>query len=42
MIGYAAKKYDNVGYIKMILNDLKIPTLDNPEALDSMADDVDT
>ena len=41
MRGYVARKYDNRDDIKMILNKLKIPTLENPEALDSMADGVD-
>ena len=40
MRGYAANNYDNGDDIIMILNDLKILTLENPEALDSMADDV--
>ena len=33
------KKYDNGDDIKIILNELKIPTL-KPDALDSTADDV--
>ena len=41
MSGYVARKYDNGGDIKMILNELKIPTLEKPEALDSMPDNVD-
>ena len=41
MRGYVAKKYDNGDGIKMILNNLKMPTSENPEALDSMAYDVD-
>ena len=41
MRGYAAKNYDNGDDIIMIPNDLKMPTLENPKALDSMADDVD-
>ena len=38
MGGYVTSKYDNGDDIKMILNELKMPTLENPEALDSMAD----
>ena len=38
---YVTRKYDNGDDIKMILNDLKMPTLENPEALYSMSDDVD-
>ena len=41
MSGYVASKYDNGDDIKMILSDLKMPILGKPEALDSMADDVD-
>ena len=41
MSGYVARKYDNRDNIKMILNDLKMPTLEEPEALDSIADGVD-
>ena len=41
MSGYVARKYDNGGDIKMILNELKIPTLEKTEALDSMSDNVD-
>ena len=41
MSGYIASKYDNGDDIKMILNELKMPTLEKPEALDSMADGVD-
>ena len=40
MSGYVARKYDNVDDIKIILSVLKMPTLENPEALDPMADDV--
>ena len=40
MSGYVARKYDNVDDIEMILNELKMPTLEKPEALDSMIDDV--
>ena len=39
--GYVARKYDNGDDIKMILNELNMPTYENPEALDSMADGVD-
>ena len=35
--GYVARKYDNGDDIKMILNRLKIPTLEKAEALGSMA-----
>ena len=42
MSGYVARKYDNGDDIKIMLSDLKMPTLENPEALDSMADDVGT
>ena len=41
MSGYAASKYDNGGNNQMILNELKIPTLEKPEALYLMADAVD-
>ena len=41
MIGYVTSKYDNGDGIKIIFNELKMPTLDKPEALYSMADDVD-
>ena len=41
MSGYVARKYDNGDDIKMILSALKIPTLEKPEALDLMADNVD-
>ena len=41
MRGYAVKNYDNGDDIIMIPNDLKMPALENPKALDSMADDVD-
>ena len=41
MSGYVARKYDNGDDIKMILNQLKIPTLDKPEAFDSMAEDTE-
>ena len=40
MSGYVANKYDNRDDIKMILINLQTPTLDNPEALDSTADDI--
>ena len=40
MSGYSARKYDNGDDIKMRLNELKTPTLEKPEALDSMVDDV--
>ena len=41
MSGYVARKYDNGDDIKMILSNLKMLTLENPEALDSMIDDVE-
>ena len=41
MSGYVARKYNNRDDIKMIFNELKMPTLDKPEALDSMTDNVD-
>ena len=41
MSGYVARKYDNVDDIEIILNELKIPTLENTKALDSMSEDVD-
>ena len=41
MSGYIARKYDNGDDIKMILNELKIPTPEKPEALDSTEDGVD-
>ena len=41
MIGYVARNYNNGDNIKIILNELKMPTLDKPEALDSMVDGVD-
>ena len=41
MSGYIARKYDNGDDIKMILNELKMPTLENFKYLDSMADGVD-
>ena len=41
MIGYVARKYNNGYDIKMILNELKMTTLEKPKALDSMADCVD-
>ena len=41
MSGYVARKYDNGYDIKMILNELKLPTLEKTEALDSMTGDVD-
>ena len=39
--GYVAWKYDNRDDIKMILNELKMPTLEKHEDLDSMEDDVE-
>ena len=39
--GYVVRKYDNVDNIKIILNELKMPILEKPGDLDSMADDVD-
>ena len=41
MIGYVARNYNNGDNIKIILNELKMPTLDKPEALNSMVDGVD-
>ena len=41
MSGYVARKYDNGDNIKMMLNDLKMPTLEKPKYLDSMTDDMD-
>ena len=41
MSGYVARKYDNGDDIKMILNELNLPTLENPKALDSLTDGVD-
>ena len=41
MSGYVVRKSDNGDDIKMILGDLKMPTLVKTEALDSTADDVD-
>ena len=41
MSGYVAREYDNGDDIKMILNELKMPTLEKPEDLDSMEDDVE-
>ena len=41
MSGYVARKYDNGDDIKMILNELKMPTLDKPKAFDLMVDDID-
>ena len=41
MIWYVARKYDNSYDIKMILNELKMSTLENPDTLDSAADDLD-
>ena len=38
MIRYVARKYHNGDDIKMLLNKLKMPTLEKPEALDSMTD----
>ena len=35
------KKYDKGDDIKMIIKNLKMPTLENLKALDSMADNVD-
>ena len=36
--GYVARKYNNGDNIKMKLSDLQMPTLEKPEALDSMAE----
>ena len=41
MSGCVARKYDNGDYIKMILNSLKMSTLEKPRYLDSIADKVD-
>ena len=41
MRGYAAMKYNNRDDIKMILSNLKTPTLEKPEALDSMAENTE-
>ena len=41
MSGYVARKYDNNDEIKIILNKLKITTLEKPKSLDSGAEEVD-
>ena len=41
MSGYVARKYDDGDDIQMILNELNMPTLYKPDALDSMSDYVD-
>ena len=41
MSGYVARKYENGDDIKMILNELKLPTWEKLKYLDSMADGVD-
>ena len=41
MNAYVTRKYDNSDNIKMILNELKIPTLEKPNALDSTEDYLD-
>ena len=41
MSGYVAREYDNGDDIKMILNELKMPTLEKTKALDSMAHGLD-
>ena len=41
MSRYVVNENDNGDDIKMILSYLKMPTLEKPEDLDSMADDVD-
>ena len=41
MRGYFASKYENGDDVKIILNEFKIHTLENPKALYSMTDDVD-
>ena len=41
MSGYTARKYDDEDDVKMILNELKMPTLEKPKALDSTEDNVD-
>ena len=38
MSGYVTSKYENGDDIKIIRKKLKMPTLEKPEALDSMAD----
>ena len=38
---YVARMYYNGENIKSMLNELKMPTLEKPKALDSMEDDVD-
>ena len=39
--GYVASKYNDRDNIKMTINELKMPTLEKTEALDSMADGLD-
>ena len=41
MSGYVARKYDNGDDIRITLNELKMPTLEKPDTLDSTADGVD-
>ena len=41
MSRYVARKYNNRDNIKMIHNELNMPTLDKPKALGSMRDNVD-
>ena len=41
MSGYITIKYNNGDDIKMILNELKMHKLENPNTLDSVSDNVD-
>ena len=41
VIGYVTRKYDKRDDIKIILSDSQMPTLEKPETLGSMTDDVD-
>ena len=41
VIGYVTRKYDKRDDIKIILSDSQMPTLEKPETLGSMKDDVD-
>ena len=41
MSGYVTRKYDNGDDIRITLNELKMPTLEKPDTLDSTADGVD-
>ena len=42
MSRYVSSKYDNGDVIKIILNELKMHSLEKPETLDSMAEGIDT